>query len=335
MKATLDDIAKKANVSRSTAQWVMSGRGGEFRISAATCQRVLKAGEELHYHPSFSARATRQGKTQSLGFICGDINTPYYSEMAAAILHEADAKGYHLIISVTEWDLKKERDAISMLLLGGKVDGVIVAAGGLLPGTREYDAIVEQHNPLVLLNVHTPGLACIRSRWEPGMDEAVCHLKSRGHTAIAYAPYKMPPIPGSLNHDIKQADFIKACERHGLRHRILAATQSQEELIRLGTRTAARPGHPSAIIAYSDYAAARLIRGVAEAGLEVPRDLAIIGIDGTAFGAYYNPPLTSISCDIPALARGAIDQVIGLITGRQTELADTQIPTKLVIRGST
>jgi LacI family transcriptional regulator len=205
MSVTLLDIAKQAGVSRATAGWVLSGRSKEFRISGETQERILKISRELNYRPSFSARALANGKTFSLGLICGDIHTPYYAELASKALHFADARGYHLLVSLTEWDFQKEVNCLEMFL-GGKVDGVVMVAGGLQPGTPQYDYVVREKFPMVLINARIEGLSNVYSDFQPGMDQAVRHLKSKGHRRIQFHGYRFP-VPMT---DYKQIAFEQA-----------------------------------------------------------------------------------------------------------------------------
>jgi LacI family transcriptional regulator len=143
MAITISDIAKKAGVAVATVSMVLNRKSEKVGIARETREKVLDIARQMDYRPSFSARSLANGKTLSLGYLCGDIDTPYYSEVASKALHQADRKGYNLIISVTEWDFRKERRAMDMLL-NGKVDGVLMAVRGLLPGTPEYETVVRK-----------------------------------------------------------------------------------------------------------------------------------------------------------------------------------------------
>lgn len=329
MRVTLNDIARKAKVSRSTVGWVLSGRAKEFRISDATKEKVLQVSQELNYRPSFSAKSLAKGKTFTLGYICGDIETPYYSEIASRALYEADQRGYHLIIAATEWDFQKERDAVDMLLQG-KVDGVMMSSGGLQPQTPEYEKVLQGRFPVVLLNCTVPAISSVCSDWDSGMDEALQYLRQKGHRCVGFTRYRMPaPLI-----DPKEGPFLKACERYGITPSLYEVTNDLDEALRVGVEIGMDVNRPSAIIANSDYLATALMSGLRQTGLDIPGDVAVVGIDGTKPGAYYYPQLTSISAEISTLAKASIDLLIDLVENRERGPKMLTLPTKLIIRNS-
>ncbi len=329
MAITLLDIAKQAGVSRATAGWVLSGRSKEFRISGETQERILKISRELNYRPSFSARALAKGKTFSLGLICGDIHTPYYAELASKTLHFADERGYHLVVSVTEWDFQKEVNCLEMFL-GGKVDGVIMVAGGLQPGMPQYDYVVGQKFPLVLRNVKTEGLSSVCSDFQPGMDQAVGYLKSKGHRQILLLGYRYP-VPMT---DYKQIAFERACRDQGMDFQVRLSSANLHEVRQIGRELAKESNRPTAVIAFSDYVATGLINGLRDGGARVPEDMAVVGIDGTEMGSFYYPPLTTIAVDIEGTAKKSIELLLQLVEDRSAGPQEIVMPTELIIRGS-
>ena len=329
MAVTISDIAKKAGVAVATVSMVLNRKSEKVGIARETREKVLDIAKRMDYRPSFSARSLANGKTLSLGYICGDIDTPYYSEVASKALHQADRKGYNLIISVTEWDFRKERRAMDMLL-NGKVDGVLMAAGGLLPGTPEYETVVRKQSPIVMLYVSIPLLSTVNSDWASGMGETIGYLKEKGHRCIGYASCRMPaPMV-----DAKKAPFLIACERHGIRPALYEMGVALDEAYRLGIQIAHDPNRPSALIVMSDFMATGVINGFREFGLDVPRDMAVVGIDGTRFGEFHYPALTSISVEIETLAKTGVDLLVDLLEGRKQGPVEITLPTKLVIRKS-
>jgi LacI family transcriptional regulator len=329
MTITLVDIAKQAGVSRATVGWVLSGRGKEFRISEGTREKVMKISRELNYRPSFSGRALAKGKTFSLGLICGDIHTPYYAELASKALHFADARGYHLMVSLTEWDFQKEVNCLEMFL-GGKVDGVVMLAGGLQPGTPQYDYVVEKKFPLVLINTRIEGLSGVCSDFQPGMDQAIGYLKNKGHRRVQFLGYRFP-VPMT---DYKQIAFERACRDHGMDFQVRQSSSNLHDVRQIGRELAKDPNRSTAVIAFSDYVATGLINGLRDEGLAVPEDMAVVGIDGTEMGSFYYPPLTTIAVDIEGKARKSIELLLQLVEDRSAGPQEMSLPTELIIRGS-
>jgi len=326
---TILDVAKRVGVTMTTVSKVLNNKPSGLKISQATRAKIFEAAQALTYRPSFSARALARAKTFSLGFICGDIHTPYYAELASKALKAAETRGYHLVMSLTEWNFQKERDCLD-LLLGGKVDGVFMVAGGLQPGTSQYEYVLEKKFPVVISNAKIPGLSCVRNDWTPGMEQAVGHLKRSGYDRILFVGYPLPPPLA----DTKNQAFEQACGIHQVQGSLQTVTSNLNDARELGIRLAGEPARPSALIAYSDYIATGLISGLREGGLDVPRDMKVIGIDGTEMGQFYHPPLTTITGNIEKHARTTVDLLVNLIEKPEMEPKEIILATELIVRKS-
>ena len=90
-KVTLLDIAKYANVSRTTASMVLNNK--DINVSEETRNRVLEAAKELNYIPNSLARSLSTKKSYTIGFVIPDIENPFFAEMAKAIEIEAEKHG--------------------------------------------------------------------------------------------------------------------------------------------------------------------------------------------------------------------------------------------------
>jgi LacI family transcriptional regulator len=330
MAVTLKDIAARTQLTPSAVSKILNAtEGRRLSFPPETCRRVRQAADELGYRPSFLARSLAKGKTFSLGFVCGDIDVPYYSELASAVLHEADRQGYNLIISVTEWNFEKECRAVEMLL-NGKVDGVLMAANGLRPGTPQYDAVIRDRTPVVMVDGHVPGLSLVHSVWDAGMDQAVAFLASKGHCSISYIRYQLP----AGVDDTRWQPFLTSCEKHGVMARVEEINPAGDAACELGLAMATRTDRPTAVITMSEFLAAGLIRGLRQVGIDVPKDMAVIGTDGTRFAAYHYPPMTTISVGIPSLATKAVAMLLDLVEGRCAEPQEAMCVSELIVRDS-
>ena len=330
LAAKISDIANRVGVTMTTVSKVLNNKPSGLRISAKTRERIFRTARELNYRPSYAARALARGKTNSLGLICGDIHTPFYAELTSHTLHLADRKGYHLIVSVTEWDFAKEVECLDMLL-DGRVDGVLMVAGGLQPGTPQHQYVVETGFPIVLVDMAIEGISSVSTDWLSGMDGAVAHLKGRGHRKVWMVAY---PLPLPLV-DPKTIAFCESCERHRMEWHIVNGGSDLRAVRQMGRALAEEADRPTAVIAYSDYAATGLISGIRDGGLEVPRDIAVVGIDGTEAGAYYHPALTTIGAGIERLAGEAVDLLFKLVSSdRGASPRSLSLASSLTIRSS-
>ena len=324
MAVTINDVAQEAGVNKATVSLVLNGKWAKARISEGTRQRILDVATRLDYRPSFSARALATGRTFSLGLVCGDIDSPHFSEFTAIALQEASSRGYHLLVSVTEWDQAKELEALDTLM-DRRVDGVMMWSAAVQPGTRQYDRIVETGFPTVVFDSGDFDITTIYSDWVPGMEQAIEHLTGKGATHVAY-------VRQAESGDFigKRKAFFDVCKQQGVEAVEYDCAADIDAAVELG-RTLAGTDHPRAIIAFSDWIAMGLIRGFRDRGLDVPRDVAVVGIDGTRAGRMYCPSLTSIMQDRPKMAHLALDLLEEQIDSGQIPANRHGVPTRLVL----
>ncbi len=320
MAVTITDIAERAAVTKGTVSKVLNNRHSAARISDATKDRVLDAVKELNYQPSFLARSLARGKTNTIGLICGDIHTPHFAELASCALHEAEVRGYHLLLSLTEWNAEKELACLDTLL-SRQVDGILMVPAALRPDTPQYQSIVRNHFPIVMLGACIEGLSSVSCDIEPGMDEAVTALKLRGHKRIGFVQTRISTR--------KSRAFMTACQTNGVTPVEYFCGLEMSGSVEVGRRLAADDS-PHAIIVRSDYTAMGVIRGLRDGGKEVPRDVDVIGIDGTQWGAYATPALTSIYQNRSEMISSAMDILLERVKDPSLSHVEVTIPTRLV-----
>jgi DNA-binding LacI/PurR family transcriptional regulator len=327
MSITISDIARRVGVDKSTVSLVLNQKKSTVKISKTTREKVLAAVAEMNYRPSFSARTLARGKTFSIGFQCGNIQNAYYSEMAEEAMKLVEKKGYHLLIAVTQWLTESNDLECLEALLGRGVEGVIFFGLALKPGTRIYDTVVRDGFPLVSINEWVDGVTCVGSDWQSGADETVLFLKGKGHTRVGYFRSNTHPI----ERDGKLVALRNACGREGL-DLVLYGINDGE--FRDVSSYLDDPNRASALIMQSDFTAQAIIKGLRKAGLEIPRDVAVVGIDGTRIGEWMHPELTTIAQDKEQITRTAVDRIMAMIENKDTPREHIRIPTRLIIRES-
>jgi len=124
-RLTIDDIASMAGVSRTTASMVLNGRAEQFRISAATQQRVLGIAREHHFQPSHSARALRSGCSNTLGLVIPELTNFAHASLAQAMEPICHQAGYQLLVVSSNDDPQQEIAGIEHLI-ARQVDGLII-----------------------------------------------------------------------------------------------------------------------------------------------------------------------------------------------------------------
>ena len=124
-RLTIDDIARMAGVSRTTASMVLNGRGEQYRISAATQERVLTTARENNFQPSHSARSLRIGSSNTLGLVVPELVNFAHASLAQAMESTSRRAGYQLLVVTSNDDPAQEKAGIEHLI-ARQVDGLLL-----------------------------------------------------------------------------------------------------------------------------------------------------------------------------------------------------------------
>jgi DNA-binding LacI/PurR family transcriptional regulator len=324
---TLADIAERTGVTKMTVSLVLNDKKSGLRISEKTRQKIQAVADELNYIPSFSARTLAKGKTFSIGFQCGNIQNAYYSEMAEEAMKLVEKRGYHLLIAVTQWLAESNDLECLETLLGRGVEGVIFFGLALKPGSRICDYVVKERFPLVSINGWVEGVTCVGSEWRSGMEAAVHFLKKKGHTRVGFFRGRAHP----LERDEKLIALKQVCGQEKID---LAVYEFNDADLRNVSSFLNDPSRATALIIQSDFTAQATVKGLRKAGLEIPKDVAVVGIDGTKIGEWMHPELTTIAQDKDRMMKIATERIMAMIENKETPCEHIRVPTRLIIRES-
>ncbi len=122
----LEQIAKLAGVSRTTASYVINGKSKQYRISEATQQKVMAVVEQHDYQPNLAAATLRAGQSRSLGLVVPDLENASYARLAKLLERDARAQGFQLIISCSDDEVEAEKAVVNNLL-HRHIDALLVA----------------------------------------------------------------------------------------------------------------------------------------------------------------------------------------------------------------
>jgi LacI family transcriptional regulator len=329
MTATIADVAREAGVSTATVSRVLSGVG---RARPETRARVLDAARSLEYRPSLVARSLKQRATRTLGLIVTDIENPYFPQLVRAVEDVANAEGYAILLCNADEDPEREASYLDVLV-ERRVDGMIVAASTI--GTRQREWLANPPVPVVLVNTQSPqaDLPSIASDNRAGGRLAARHLLELGHRRLGYL---MPP-PRNLDAPNRQAgvrDELRAVPAATLDIGHGGATVAGGEAA-MDELLAIRP-RPTAVVAYNDLMAIGALRAIRRAGLDVPRDVSLVGFDDVAFAAYAEPALTTVRQETAEMGRWAVATLTERLAGGHPEPAvHVVLPVRLEVRAST
>ena len=146
----LSDIARLAQVSVTTASYVINGQAEKRRISPATVARVLAVVEQHGYRPDQQAASLRRGQSRCLGFILPDLENPSYARLAKLLEQKARAAGYQLLIASSDDDPSSERQLLD-LFRSRRCEALIVASC-LPPDDPLYPGIVAAGLPVIAVD---------------------------------------------------------------------------------------------------------------------------------------------------------------------------------------
>lgn len=146
----LDEIARLAGVSRTTASYVINGKSSQYRISPKTQQRVMDIVEKHNYRPNHTASALRAGSSRTFGLIIPDLENASYAKIAKKLERNARDVGFQLIISCSDDDPATEKQVVSALV-SRKLDALVVASC-LSADNDFYPAIQAAGTPIIAID---------------------------------------------------------------------------------------------------------------------------------------------------------------------------------------
>lgn len=309
-RARISDVAAAAGVSVTTVSLVMNDV--ESRISEETRRRVREAARAVGYAPSSVARGLRTQQTRTVGLISDQIaTTPFAGRMLAGAQDAARENGHLVFLVDTGGDGDIERNAIRALT-SQQVDAMIYAC----MWHRVVDAPAGLPPTTVFLDCRPAagGFRSVVPDDRVGGYTATRELIAAGHRRIAYLDTDDAPIASHLRHE----GYLEALAEAGLAVdpalHVTGATTAQ------GGRSAAEAlldlpedQRPTAIFCFNDRMAVGVYTAAHHRGLEIPRDLSIIGYDDQQLvAAEQDPPLTTIALPHYDMGRWAMEVALGV-----------------------
>jgi LacI family transcriptional regulator len=331
---TIHDVARKAGVSPMTVSRVVNG---ERNVRETTRETVLAAVKDLRYAPNPAARSLAGAQNARIGLLYSNPSAAYLSEFLLGALDESTRKSAQLMLEKCEVSsAAAERAAVRRLLEGG-VTGVI-----LPPPVCESHVILTELRkggiPTVAVATgrFRADASCVRIDDFKAAHEMTRYLLTLGHRHIGFVkghPNQTASGERLLGFEaaLREATFRteSSIEQGFFSYR--SGLDAAEKLLALQPR-------PTAIFASNDDMAAAVVSVAHRRGLEVPRDLSVVGFDDTATATTVWPELTTIRQPIARMAEAALDLLIRKIRKRRDgELlaaVDRLVAHELVVRES-
>lgn len=352
-KITIADVARLAGVSTATAGRVLGGYGysrEEIR------KKVRESAAALDYRPNKLARSLITGKTQTIGVVAGDIQSPFYASILRGIADVARARGFGIILTNSDELANREIEAVE-LLLEKQVDGLIVAPSDLI-GSEHLRAAVLGGCPVVQIDRVVNGLDAdsVTVDNAAASRDCITHLLQAGHRRIG--------IIAELEHLQHGGvpDFIAAVGNGTVRPITLATSWQRlygyvEAHLRAGLKldpamvprvgtyalAAAKnetlallqgPHRPTALFTADGLMSSGAMAAISALGLQLPRDLSLVCFDDLDWMTFLQPGITAVAQPLTEMGEEAARLILARIDGSASARQSLILRPALSVRGS-
>lgn len=319
MAVTLKELAGRLGVSVSTVSRALNRPD---MVGSDTRARVVSLADELGYVPNHAARTLITGRTATWGIVVPDLENPFFPGIVKGAQAAARAGGCSLLIVDTNENPDDELALVEHLT---RQSDAVVLCSSRMTRVQLLDAL--SLGPVVLVNRVEQGLPHVTFDTRQGVREAASHLRALGHRRVGYAGG-----PAHSYSDRERAALVGAeFSAQGLDIVDLGRFEPSIE----GGQAAADGvllSDVTAIMAYDDIMAMGLISRLKAYGVEVPRDLTVIGWDDVEFAELFTPALTTIHVPRREAGTAAIRLLERILAGEDPVSAN--LATRLVYRAT-
>jgi LacI family transcriptional regulator len=332
MPASIEDVAKLANVSISTVSRVINRRQ---LVNEATCRRVEAAIRQLRYRPNVFARGLMLRKSGIVGLVLPDLHGEFYSEIIRGANLQARETNHNLLLSsaLPGDDAQSWLSAIGQRAL---IDGLaIMISDTMAVGISQ--TLAELHMPIVVLDDEIDGV----QHDSVTIDQREGALAVMRHVVEGCGAQRVFFVGGletNIDTQARYKAYRDTLRKAGLKFNkedVYHLDYTYESAYRLAmdnVRAWAGPKH--CVFAANDEMAAGIIAGANAMKVSVPDDLGVVGFDDTRVAQMTKPLLTTVRVPMSSMGAKAIDLLCQRIADPDRPLAKVSLPARLVVRES-
>ncbi len=334
-RATSQDVAKRAGVSRTTVSFVLNNVEGAA-ISVDTKQRVMQAAIDLGYFPDAAAQTLASGRSSTIGLVMNRsphqiVSDTYITQVLDVLVEEVRQHGMRLMLEIIEDD--RPAETYLDLVRSKRIDGIIFS--GPRFDDEALNALNEDGFPTIIMgSVPDSPFCCVDVDNRTAACQATTHLVGLGYREIACITNASSIYTAAVDRLKGYQDALAE-----------ASIPYDERLVRYGDfspesgyermRSILEDGpRPRAVFVASDVVAIGAIAAIHEAGLRIPEDVALVGFDDVPISRYLDPPLTTVHLPAREMSRLACSMIMELIQGETPPEGQVLLKTNLVIRKS-
>ena len=329
------DIAREAEVSRSTVSRVLSGAPTGFPVAERTRERIFKAAREMGYRPNPLARGLRGAPTMLLGLIVREIIDPLDAAAIQAASVEAGRHDYNVVLghvreradeAVELWRILESRHCDAIIFLGDMLE------------RSEFAAELRDTNVPVVAVWHwtrSEAIPTVNVDNRVGITAALDHLTALRHRRIAFVGDHR--IGEARQREDAYRAYVARSET-GLRPEFIQDTsQDAGDAGDVLGRLLGLGDPPTAIACSTDAVAIAVLQSAQRRGLRVPEDISIVGFDDTLVATISSPALTTVKQPVDEMIRTAVDLLFRRLQGADVPAGQRHpvIEPALIVRGST
>ncbi len=331
MRVSLEDVARRARTSKSTVSRVVSG--SSYPVSAETRARVQQSVDALGYRPNALARALATKESRIIGVIVGDVMDPYFAEIARGVEDFARPFGHLTVICNADRSVAAEIAYLEMLLQHHATG--ILLAGGTYPESQDWETL---RRAVTDAGKHGARVVTLAERGFGDVpliaadDRAVLYdlakyIIALGHRRIAF----VQGPPGFTTSELRLRGFLEAMEESDLDPFAVFPGGFDYGSGRSAAMRLLGAPLPDAVIASTDECAIGILMTLRQAGIEVPGQVSIAGVDGTLYSDLMD--LTTVRCPTHEVGAMAARQLMEW--NESPGSVRTILPHRLVVRGTT
>jgi LacI family transcriptional regulator, sucrose operon repressor len=312
--ATINEIAERASVSRTTVSRVINNSG---YVSEDAKKRVLKAIEETGYIPSENAKSLRTKKTKVIGVILPKISTETSSRLVKGLDEVFAKEGYQILLTNTNLDPEKEIEYLR-LLKSRHVDGIILSA--TIINQPLVEEISQLNIPFVTVGQQISGISNVLFDDYQASKDLVNLMIKKGYNQIAFIG--VDEEDRSVGY-LRKAGYLDAMKENNL--------PIEDSWIQKGIFDVDSGYHcmsqmmkfskqkPVAVLAVTDRLAIGAMQYIKDAGLSIPDEMAVAGMGASELSRFISPPLTTIDFSMEDVGSEAAGLLLEQINGSNTE----------------
>lgn len=334
MKLTIKDIAKEAGVSITTVSQILNNKG--HRFSDKTKEKVLSIVEEHNYKPDIVAQSMITKKSKTIGMIVPDVTDLFFAKLIEGVETYLNALGYALVLSNSKHDSNLEKKYF-VELMHRAVEGIIIATPNILDESIISVASSKKKKmPVIMIdmgkNIRSEGKLIVEEY--KGVYSAVNYLIDMGHHKIGF----IQEIGDYYQLSERITGYLNCLEDHKIPYRDAYIVETELSIAGGYAGTKKLLANPfsdvTAIVCSNDQMAIGAYQALHEAGLNIPKDISVVGFDGLEIGKYLAPALTTIKQPVYDIGFEAAKFVIDAIANPYQRIPNKIFDTELIIRDS-